>query len=227
MDETSIGEGQVLHWAESRHANVAGVSRIWPTQFVAVPTSQLVQDGQLRPSNKATPDEMRGYVQAIPQVYARLGSGSTSGEMMALRSSQSLEERAVGETYFHVFSPEGLDHRIEAEYVRGMGVVVTRGRHRVEAAQHLGVSHLPVHVRAPDLPTLDALARSCEIEVTRSAPRDVQVQRQLDIVHCNSRDDQSRTRQISDTAPPVPLRTRHNGPDEERQARQRGPMRHR
>lgn len=103
--------------------------------------------------------------------------------MLALRASPSGDDRAIGEAYFHMFSPVGRDHRIEAEYVRDVGVVVTRGRHRVEAAQREGIDHVPVHLLAPDENTLNALVLNYEAKVARVSPGDVQTQRQLDSLH--------------------------------------------
>ena len=126
----------------------------WPTCFLAVPTPQLKQDGRLAPTGKATGSQLGAYVQAIPHVYARLGQGASADEMLALRASPSAEDRALGESYFHLFSPDGRAHRIEAEYLPEVGLVVTRGRHRVDAARRAGIDHVPVHLRAPDVSTL-------------------------------------------------------------------------
>lgn len=155
----------------------------WPTCFLAVPTPQLKQDGRLAPTGKATGSQLGAYVQAIPHVYARLGQGASADEMLALRASPSAEDRALGESYFHLFSPDGRAHRIEAEYLPEVGLVVTRGRHRVDAARRAGIDHVPVHLRAPDASTLESLAQRCEAEVGRAFPQDVHTQRQHDTLH--------------------------------------------
>lgn len=155
----------------------------WPTRFVAVPTSQLVQDLQLSPTDKATQAQLREYVRAVPGVYARLEQGATPTQMLALRSSPSSIDRARGESYFHMFSPAGYEHRIEAEYIQGVGVVVTRGRHRVDVAQHEGLTHLPVHLRAPDESILGRLAITYEQQVSLLCPADVETHRQLEAFH--------------------------------------------
>lgn len=170
-----------------RAASTSGASRggpvTWPARFVAFPTSQLMLDEQLSPTDKATQAQLRAYVKAVPGVYARLQQGATPTQMLALRSSPSASDRAMGEAYFHMFSPAGREHRIEAEYTQGVGVIVTRGRHRVHAAQHEGLTHLPVHLRAPDRPILDSLVLTYEQQMSLLYPSDVQTHRQLEALH--------------------------------------------
>ncbi|CUR58028.1 hypothetical protein NOCA2480064 [metagenome] len=159
----------------------------WPTRFVAVPTGQLKQDDQIAPSSKATHEQLRAYMAQLPVVYDKLGAGAGAEAFRQMRTSADPQTRAVGDAYHHLFSPAGVDHRLEAEYVDGKGLVVTRGRHRVEAAREIGLPYVPVHVRAADDRTLDAATRNFEGQLQPAAPDVVHAQRQLDGEHRDAR----------------------------------------
>ena len=142
----------------------------WASRFTAVPTSELRQDGALDPLAKATREQMRGYMRNVPAVYDRLRSGATEADFEAMRTGADPQEREIGDAYYHLFSSCGYDHRIEADYTDGQGLVVQRGGHRVEAARELGVGYLPVHVRAADQPAVPATPARCA-SGTGSRPR--------------------------------------------------------
>lgn len=165
----------------------------WRTRFLAVPTGQLKQDDQVTPSPKATADQIRAYMALVPAVYDALEAGARAKEFQQMRTSPDARTRAVGDTYHHLFSPAGIDHRIEAEVVDGRGLVVTRGRHRVEAAHELGLPYLPVHVRAADDRTLDASTRSFEGDLESTVPSVVSAHRSLDGEHQAARAERDRT----------------------------------
>jgi hypothetical protein len=152
---------------------------------VAVPTKRLNQDERLAPSPKATPEQMRAYMSQVPAIYRKLGEGARPDDFRQMRTSSDTDTRAVGDGYYHLFSPAGTDHRLEAEVVDGKGLVVTRGRHRIEAARELGLPYVPVHVRAVDELTLDASTRNLEAVLEASAPGGdvVRAQRQVNSEH--------------------------------------------
>lgn len=155
----------------------------WSTRFLAVPTGQLRQYEQVASSPKGTPEHIRAYMSQLPAVYGKLSEGARAEDFRQMRTSPNANTRAVGDAYHHLFSPAGVDHRLEAEVVDGKGLVVTRGRHRVEAARELGLPYVPVHVRAVDDRTLDDSTRSFEAELQPTAPGVVRAQRQLDGEH--------------------------------------------
>lgn len=156
----------------------------WPSRFLAVPTSALTLGGErVAATDKATPAQLAGYVAQVPAVYERLAAGFTAADFEKMRTAPlNDQERAIGETYAHLYSPARADSRLEAEFQDGVGLVVTRGRHRFDAARQLGVEVLPVHVRAPDPATLDRISAQLEAEVARTAPQVVEQQRALDDV---------------------------------------------
>lgn len=154
---------------------------------MAVPTGQLRQDEQVTASAKATPEQMRGYMSQVPAVYDRIGAGARAQDFQRMRASGDPQTRAVGDAYHHLFSPAGVDHRLEAELIEGKGLVVTRGRHRVEAAREVGVPYVPVHVRAADERALDAATRGFEDQLQPIAPDAVSAQRRLNAEHHEAR----------------------------------------
>lgn len=156
---------------------------VWRTRFLAVPTSQLKQDEQVMPSSKASPEQLRSYMTQVLSVYGKLGQGATAEDFLRMHISPDAQIRAVGDAYYHLFSPAGTDHRLEAEVVDGKGLVVTRGRHRVEAARELGLPYVPVHVRAPDDRTMYVVTNTFEAALSESAPSIVHAQRSLDAEH--------------------------------------------
>jgi hypothetical protein len=179
----------------------------WPRRFCAVPTSSLRQDGPLAPSSKATPEQIRGYVQPVPEVYARLRGGATEADFDAMRQSTDPHERAVGDTYHHLFSSAGYEGRIEADYENGQ-LVVQRGQHRVEAAREDGVDYLPVHVRAADERTLRSVTDQAERQVEAAHPGTRAVQRDLDAAHRINQPEATRTADRSEVgARTTPTRT--------------------
>lgn len=165
---------------------------VWASRFTAVPTSELRQDGPLDPSEKATREQIRGYIRNVPAVYDRLRSGTTEADFEAMRTGADPQECAIGDAYYHLFSPRGYHHRIEADYTDGRGLVVQRGGHRLEAARELGVGYLPVHVRAPDQRTLDEVAGRAEGRVEAVSPGTAGVQRTLNAAHREARPGMSR-----------------------------------
>lgn len=159
----------------------------WARRFTAVPVSELVQDGPLDPSEKATQEQIRGYMCNVPAVYDQLRAGATEADFKAELASADPQQREIGDTYYHLFSPSGYDYRIEAEYDDDRGLVVQRGRHRVEAARKLGVGYLPVHVRAPDQQTLNMVTDRAEASVEAVSPGTAEAQRTLDMEHRQAR----------------------------------------
>lgn len=172
---------------------------LWQSRFVAVPTDRLRQDEQVLPSDKASPDQIRAYMRRVPSVYAELGAGAQGEDFQRLRTSTDANRREVAEAFRHLFSQDGYSHRLEAEIVDGTVLVVTRGRHRFEAARELGVPYVPVHVRAPDIRSLDAAARSFENEVGRSAPDVVRAHRKLEAEHGVAHPERYRSSPIAST----------------------------
>lgn len=159
----------------------------WARRFTAVPASELVQDGPLDLSAKTRREQMRRYMRNVPAVYDQLRAGATEADLQAIRASADPQKREIGDAYYHLFSPSGHDHRIEADYVGGQGFVVQRGRHRVEAARELGIDYLPVHVRAADQRTLNTVAERAEKRVEAISPGTADVQRTLDTAHRDAR----------------------------------------
>lgn len=190
---------------------------VWRKRFLAVPTEQLKQDDQVMPSSKASPEQMRAYMAQVPAVYGKLGEGARAEEFHAMRNSPDAQTRAVGDAYHHLFSPDGVDHRIEAEVVDGKGLVVARGHHRVEAAREIGLPYVPVHVRAEDDRTLEAATRDYEAAVETVAPDVVRAQRELDGAHRAVRAARERpTTQTSAVPTRADRATRVGGPTEGR-----------
>src|SRR4051812_18094699 len=111
----------------------------WGTRFLAVPTNHLREHEPVAGSPKATLEQLRAYMACLPAVYDRLRNGAGQQDFRMMRTSANPQARAVGDAYHHLFSPAGVDHRLEAEIMEGKGLVVTRGRHRVEAARQLGL----------------------------------------------------------------------------------------
>ena len=191
----------------------------WASRFVAVPTSRLRQDQDVMGSPKASAEQLRAYMAPVPEVYRRLGEGTSREQFQSMRRSSDPQAKAVGDTYQHLFSPAGLDHRLEAEHVDGKGLVVTRGHHRIEAAQALGIPYVPVHVRAADDRTLDQMVRSFEADLSEMTPQVVELQRRLDREHralgaewqrVQSRGLRvSRSTSIADRSDPAPRRERN------------------
>lgn len=155
----------------------------WRTRFVAVPVGLLVQDELIAPSPKATNAQMRAYMAPVPEVYRRLATGIRPENFQRMRASSEPGLRAVGDTFHYLFSPAGTDHRLEAEFQEGKGLVVTRGRHRLEAARELALPYLPVHIRAIDQQTLDAVCRGIESTPGLANSRITQIQQELDSAH--------------------------------------------
>jgi hypothetical protein len=188
---------------------------VWPSRFLAVPTGYLRPDGSIRASAKASPGQIRDYMASLPAVYQQLCDGAGPAQFEAMRSSPDPQLRSVGDAYYHLFSQAGIDHRIEADYLTGSELVVTRGRHRVEAAKQLGLPYLPVHVRAPDDRTMDAIADRYDAEVAANAPRVVEAQRRLEAEQSGRQTEQpyrlSRTMTRESTrGPDSPDRSRSN-----------------
>lgn len=139
---------------------------------------------RLSPTGKATQLQLAAYVSAVPEVHRRIAAGFTGADFHQMSVAPLTEdERIVGDAYAHMYAPSGRESRLEAEFQDGVGLVVTRGRHRFAAAEEIGVPFLPVHVRAPDQQALDRISAQLEGEVLAAAPEVVAQQRALDQAH--------------------------------------------
>lgn len=158
---------------------------MWPSRFLAVPTSALtLGDERLSPTPKATQQQLSTYVAAVPEVHRRLSAGFSEADFRQMSAAPLTEqERVIGDAYLHMYSPSGRESRLEAEFQEGVGLVVTRGRHRFAAAVEGGAPFLPVHVRASDQKTLDRICVQLETEMRDVAPEVVDQQRTLDRAH--------------------------------------------
>ena len=142
----------------------------WIDRFLPVRALTLELDEPVAPTDKATRAQLESYARNVTEIYRRLAAGLTPKELETIRlTGASPEERELGETFHQLFSEDGRDGRIEAEFVNGH-LIVQRGRHRVLAAQNGGVPILPVHVRAQDETTMRALSARIEREVAKSNP---------------------------------------------------------
>jgi hypothetical protein len=157
----------------------------WPSRFLAVPTSALTLGGErLAPTDKATQQQLNAYVAAIPDVHRRLAVGFTEADFHQMSVAPLTDqERIIGDAYMRMYSPSGRESRLEAEFQDGVGLVVTRGRHRFSAAENGRAPFLPMHVRAADQQTLDRISTQLEAEMGRVAPEVINQQRTLDQAH--------------------------------------------
>lgn len=186
---------------------------VWRTRFLAVPTGRLQQGEQVVTSPKATLEQLKAYMAQLPAVYHQIRDGARADDFRQMRHGPDAQTRAIGNAYYHLFSPDGIEHRLEAEVVEGTNLVVTRGRHRVEAARELGLPYLPVHVRAVDDRTLDIFTRTFEATLEPTVQDVVYAQRELDTEHQAARAarERSGTRTSAGQAPTRLSRVNSNG----------------
>lgn len=157
----------------------------WPSRFLAVPTTALTLGGEhITPTNKATQQQLTAYVAAVPEVHRRLAAGFTEADFRQMSAVPLTEqERIIGDAYAKMYSPSSRESRLEAEFQDGVGLVITRGRHRFSAAEEAGVPFLPVHVRAADQQSVDRISTQLEAEMRLVAPEVVDQHRTLDKAH--------------------------------------------
>ncbi len=155
---------------------------IHPRVHSGAVTSWLEVDDSLRPSSKATSEEMRQWMATVPDIYSRLAAGTTDAEFHEMyEHPRDQHERIMGETYKNLFTPSQSAQPIKATWVDGRGLVVDAGQHRVLAAREAGVPLMPVHVAAPDDVTFYRIRAACEDETARTGPaRIIDVQRKYD-----------------------------------------------
>jgi len=159
----------------------------WPSAFLMVPVSAIRLSEPLSPSPKASAEQLRTYMRNVPEVYQRLNSGYSAADFARMRESPLNErERRIADTYRHLYADTPGSERLEAEFVEGSGLSMTRGRHRLEAAREVGLTHLPVHVRAPDLQTLDRV--TAELKSTRVDRGEARLNRPADRDSTNADD---------------------------------------
>ena len=157
----------------------------WPSRFVAVSPNRLRIVEELKPSSKASPDELREYVRNVPRVYELLRDGVTREQFETARTEgRGIVSRDLGDSYYYCFSAEGREGRIEAEYVSG-DLLVTRGRHRVDAAQREGVAYLPVHVKASSEEMLALVLKELQSGPAAPEPAIVEIHRSIDDQHAD------------------------------------------
>ncbi|WP_152683785.1 ParB N-terminal domain-containing protein [Pseudarthrobacter siccitolerans] len=180
---------------------------------MAVPTERLQQGEPVAISPKATFEQLKAFMAQLPAVYDQIRDGARTDDFRQMRHSHDAQTQAIGNAYYHLFAPEGIDHRLEAEVVEGRDLIVTRGRHRVEAALELGLPYVPVHVRAADDRALNTFTRTFEETLEPTAQGVVYAQRELDAEHQAARAarDRSSTRTSAGQAPTRVSRVNSNG----------------
>lgn len=159
--------------------------------FLAVPIDALERSRDLSPSQKASDEELLSYARAIPVVYERLAGGASHSDFRAQARSSSESERIISDAYLNFFTPAPSAQRIEAEFIEGEGLVTTMGHHRLEAARLAGVNVVPVHVRAANPETMEALRVELEAEVSVNSPNIVAIHRRYDAIHRQAWPDRS------------------------------------
>lgn len=160
----------------------------WPSQFLAIPVAALDIAEPIQPSPKATPEQLRAIMRNVPEIYNRLASGLTPTDFQRMGTSPlNQREQEIAETYKHLYSTSNHAERLEAEFVDGQGIIVTKGRHRVDAARQIGLPYVPVHLRARDQETLARLSSRMEAEVSSMQPTAVDAHRTIDSMHRQSR----------------------------------------
>lgn len=142
----------------------------WPRAFIPVPLSWLqVEPADVSRSPKATPEQLRDWMAAVPEIYRMQCRGVTDTDFQrAGQAPPNTPERAIGDTYCHLFSASPSSQPLRADFVDGRGLVVQAGQHRVLAAREEGVPFVPVHVSAPDWEHIEKLRNACESEVRKA-----------------------------------------------------------
>lgn len=119
----------------------------WAARFVPVPT-QLLQVEDLNPSAKVSDAELREYARNLRDINQLVEAGLTREDFESMqRAALNPHEESIAQSYQHFFIQRPTSQHIEADYIEGRGLVVTRGRHRVNAAREMGVAVVPVVVR--------------------------------------------------------------------------------
>jgi hypothetical protein len=154
----------------------------WPRAFLPVPTASLTVDPQVaKRTDKATPDDLSRWMRDVPEIYERLEHGATDADFRRMMDAPAdAHERELADTYRHLFSTSPSAQPLRAEVDDGGRLQVVAGQHRVRAAQRDGVPLLPVHVAAPDEPTLDAVRQEVEDRTRSLDPAAVELHRRYD-----------------------------------------------
>lgn len=153
----------------------------WERRLIPVPVSAL------RPDPAVTTTSPKGYSQhdlddiarTVPAVYDRLAAGNTPAQILAGRTSTNSHDRAVGQTYAHLFGAVPQAQVLAADLSEGT-LDVVKGNHRVLAAQRIGAAYLPVEVRAQTAAELDRLSQSFQAAGGPEYQRLQDVHRQVD-----------------------------------------------
>lgn len=135
-----------------------GARGMWSRRVIPVPTSALQVDVDVAENSP------KGYTQAqldaiaanIPLVYDRLKAGAQPQDLLDARTSPDSDEQRVGNTYAHLFAMTPQSEVMAADLSGGQ-LMVSKGNHRIRAAQRGGVAYVPVQVAAETPEELDRL----------------------------------------------------------------------
>lgn len=94
-------------------------------------------------THKYSRKEIEDSLRSLPEVQKRIATGATPEQMHALRSSANAADRRLGRTYEAYYGGDA----IRVEFTRDGRSSVINGRHRLDAADGLGMGELPMHVR--------------------------------------------------------------------------------
>jgi ParB-like nuclease domain len=111
-----------------------------------VPSEWIKRSPSLAASAKGYRDvEFENWMLVVPSIVDLKARGATSEDFDRMRSSSNPVDRTTGDTEYALFRSETT--AIKASY-SNRNLELTGGRHRMEAAQRLGVQEVPVRVWA-------------------------------------------------------------------------------
>jgi hypothetical protein len=148
----------------------------WVTDFFEIDVS-LVEPPELDPDWRTTPhgyarEEIEGWVEDLRRIQGLARDrGYGRDDFLRMSTSQDPRERALAETYRHVYEPAHVSAiRVSWDPER-QRYEIDNGHARLWAAKRAGLRHLPAFVSAPDGSTLARLRADGERIAGSERPR--------------------------------------------------------
>ena len=133
----------------------------WHSGFFEIDLDNVREPAVTSWGMKGSPDEMKEWMSYVKEIQRLCREkGFTTEQFQKLQSSDDPKEKAIYDTYCHLYEPSGNNLKVVWE---GEHYSVDNGNHRILIAKQIGLRHLPAQVKAADVNMITILKAHGEL----------------------------------------------------------------
>jgi len=134
---------------------------VWPEDFFEIDLSKVrvprIDPNFQRTYHGYTREEVEGWIRNLKEIQRLCRErGYTAKDFQRMRHSLDPKEQALWKTYYELYESPQKPHWVKVSWERDH-YEVENGAHRILLAKQMGLKHMPAHVAAPDVATLQRL----------------------------------------------------------------------